>query len=1181
MIQLGRILFSVLTIILMAVQPVYSKVSDPAITVNPLQGQISEEGLVRLTLPSVLIEQALRDNLVANESNPDRYLKEISRFELDPIQKLLILEGLALIPQGIVNDMDAIAGGKVFTAEHKFRLIIELPSAQKLSITRFFVLKIVELNVGGLDYTSGVSRIGQFLASMLTQTSFMDWILKDPEAPMPDASADENRLSMQISHLFDSKTIMIRNQSIYLKLDFSQIQALSAYASLESFRLWNAVPVLLKGTNMSALQIEAGLGIPGENWFKAIAARGEGDAQSVENAQAELYEQLGDVVALSKEIYTYTNVTKTQLNFPIWKDIQERDLVNLKKEVSRKVREGLSLENPIFKANPQWGYDNTKEEVKSFALSRLLEMKREALAEAMILGGGVKGGQKPLLSQRVSQRAIKQGVRFARDFDFENEQLFAELEVVLAPQIPGVILRGMMNVDMNTFMELGLEGEGIDWGNRPWRLAEDRWNKALPFELSLRLHMFDNGEIGFDIRNFSVLKGSEKLNLSKNSGHGHLMVTWTKMAIVEALTTLAMQGPSEALPENQDSQNQDEDKYFKETISKIHKQVYAYSTSQRGSLDESKLLTMAEIDIAKNPFNQVGSEQVATKVRYLFEEIVRFDENTELLLFKVDPRLVAEKIYHSENNLQVWNLETIFDQGLNQTYVEASVGVGQRSKDYINDLYTREEKINSENFVSIDESKPVAPSDLITKMRFSYFENFLNKIFADASNIQLQEARSALKDDREQSYNLVRDLNIGATEDGRLKLGITFQMIEKVKKGALARLFSSDYKVTEKTAHISAIINLSVKSLEKYKSELTLAPKEVFFGEEVLSIDLENVGLKLSGDTGILDKAINLVAGGIDFKNSSIAKKAKVIVLHFLKSYLHSTDASVNGNVELAGVKINRFAKLLAHKEELLIQLNPHIMSAAFDVRSVVNDDFNGKEVGIVVSKANDSISFHFSTSGNMAAVDKGELLNIMKDSKELFDSIINGEKFSKEELLFLYDKSLYNSDYKKLSLYHRLNRVLRNYAGVNDLVKPDTAVVDAINAQIFTDFSIESGEFNSRFLSGSGVEVMYFVSAAYFLKSGLDKVIEKIEELGLDTPYLMDMKFKSQQLAERFIDPLMSIYSSKFAENNSNILSKGPTDWNYTYYSDALYCHNVFSIVAEIKKMKSFNNVNAGGRGE
>jgi len=1164
--SLGRHLFYLLTIIYMAVQPSYSAVSDPSVTMNPLEGKIVEEGLIRLTLPSILIEQAINEYLVASDANPERYIKEIKRFELDPIQKLIIIEGDALIPHSVAQDMDAIAGGKVFTTEHSFRLVAKLPSAQKLSLTSYFVLEILELNVGGQNYTTGATRIGEFLATMLSNTSFMDWILKDPEAPMPQGV--EERDSHRIKQLFDSKTVMIRNQSVYLKLDFSKIAALSAYSSLQSFRLWNVAPVVLKGAGITALQIEAGLGVPGENWFNAIVQRGEGDAQSIESAQANLYEQLGNTQSLSEELKSYTAITKTSLNFPTWNAFLDKQIEELTKDMENRVRHGLSLENPIFKANPSWGYDITKEDTKAFILSRLLEMKRQALAETTILNGGSTGNALPLLTQRVSQRAISQGLRFARDFQFDNAQMFPELEVVLAPQIPGVIIRGLINVDMNTFMEMGLEGEGIDWGSQSWQIAGDVWSHALPFELSVRIHMFDEGEVGLDVKNFSILKGSEKISLSKDSGHGHLMATWTKMAIVEALTTLAMDDPAEALEEDQDA-NAQEDEFFRSTLSKISEQVSEYSRYAHSGQDEVQLLKLAEIDIAKNPFNRAGEQAVVTKVKYLFEDIVRFDDTTELVVFKIDPRLVAEKIYETSNTLQVWNLETLFDKDFNQTFIEASLGDGVRSNKYIDKIFSREERIDSQIFSGIDANEESSPSDLISTMKFSYFENFLNKVFSDASEKQLKDVNILLNEEKEQSHYLIRDLNISATDENRLKLNATIQIIDKKKNGILARLFSDEFKISQKAAQVSAVINLSTQSLSKYKDALTLADKEVFFGDEVLSIDLESAGLQLKGDTTLLEKAVGLIAGNVDFKGSTVAKKAKVLVLHFLKGYLHSTETTKNGNVELAGIKINRFAKLLAHKEELLIQLNPHIMGVSFDVRSVVNDEFNNRSVGTVISKADDSISFHFSTSGNMAAVDKGELLEIMKDSRELFHTIEGMDDFTKEDFLLLYDKALYNSDYTKLSLMHRLNRVLSNYQGVIDVVKTDGSVVAAINAQINSDFGFKSGEFNSRYLSGSGVDVMYFVSAAYFLKSGIDRAIKKIESTSLEIPYLADMKFKSKQLDERYIQPLMSVYEQNFLDNNKNIIFKGPTDWNYTYYSDALYCNSVYSVVSNMLTIK------------
>tara|TARA_Y100000780_G_scaffold230526_1_gene252918 strand:- start:17105 stop:20692 length:3588 start_codon:yes stop_codon:yes gene_type:complete len=1184
-----------LTIFFMAVQPSYSKVSDPSVTINPAQGQVTEEGLVRLTLPETLIQNILSDYLVASEEYPERYLKEITRFKLDPMAKNLLIEGSALIPQDIVRDMDEIAGGEVFSSEQKFRLIVEFPSAQKLSVSSYVVFKVVELNIGGQDYTSGVTRIGEFLVSFLSQTSLMDWILEGPESVGSQAqeSLSEDRDSLRLKKLFDSKEIMIRNQSIYLKLDFSKIGVLSSYASLTEFRLWNLYPVLLKGTDIAALQMEAGLGKPGQAWFDAISKRGEGETQSLKEAKKELYIELGNSEKMYEELYSYALVTKNSLNFPIWERNQENDFEELQRKMRAKISAGLSIDNPIFSADPIWGHDNTKEETKALILSELVMMKKQSLAQYRIEHGGSADHQGlPLLTQKLSQRSLSQGIRFARDFNFDQGELFAELDVVLAPQIPGVILRGLMNMDVRTFMELGLEGEGIDWGNTPWHISKDIWNKALPFELSLRFHMFDNGELGVDIQNFSILSGSEKMNLSANNGHAQIMIKWTKMALVEALTTMAMDDSSDTslVSEESDSQSGDNDLYFKETLNKIQIQALEYAKYTATEFQQSaedqllKLVKLAEIDIAKNPFNQVGSQEVATKVRYLFEDLISYDDSTGLMLFKVDPKIAAKKIYETSNQLQVWNIESLYDQSLNQVFLEASIGEGVRSKTYIDYISERQEKKDSENFSGTSLENKTAPSDLITEMSFSYFENFINQIFSDASDKQLKEVSQLLREDREQSHYLMRDLNISASSDNRLLLNMTVQVVEKKKNGLLARLFSEEFKVEQKAFQVGAKINLTTESLEKYKNQLTLAPDEVFFGDEVLSIDLESVGLQIKGDTGLLDKAINLVARKVDFKGNSLAKKAKVLALDFIQKYLHSTEATKNGKVELGGIKINRYAKVLTHREELLIQLNPHILSAAFDIRSVGNQVFGGKKIGTVISKKDDSILFHFSTSGNMAAVDKGALVDIMKDSKALFSDLVAERSLSEvtdEELLVLYDRAIHNSDYSKLSLFHRLKKVLSYYQGVQEVVKTDDRLIQAIHSQINEEFGITSAEFNNRMITGAGVEVMYFLASAYFLKSGLDQVIGKLEYINREVPYLLDMKNKSRELQERFISPLLEIYETHFLKKNESILNKGPTDWNYTYYSDALYSQKTYSVVSQILKHNKESLRQKENRGE
>ncbi|MCF8058436.1 MAG: hypothetical protein K9K67_04015 [Bacteriovoracaceae bacterium] len=1159
--------YQLLFIFLMAVQPVYTKTINEAQPYNVLREERAalEEGIVKINLPIELLRIELKKALEKSPENPNGFVKEIKRFDMDPMQNLLIISGTALMPADVVFDLNKIAGGGEFPVEHEFNISVKFPTASKLALTRYFSLEIVEFKIDGQNYLNAFNRVNQYLVGLLSNSSFMDWVLNVG----PDKSQEANSLSEKIHDLITSKGLRFKSHSVSFKLDLEKIAAIKSYVELADFQLWNISPVLLKGTGQVALQIEAGLGKPGDAWFKAIKERGESEEETLAEARESLYEKYGNTSLLNGELNEFMDLVKEQLNFPLWEIRQENNYKSLKSDVESRVRSGLDLKNPLFKADPMQAYDLLKEEVSAFIVNELTELKRRAQTIALLKSSGASNNKLPFLTKRLSQESLSQGVRFARDFNFENEQMFPELEVIIAPHIPGVILRGVMNMDINVFMEMGLEGEGINWSASPWRAAEDIWGSGMPFEVSLRLHAFDKGVLGIDVVNFSLLSNSEKTSLSKSSGHGHLMATWTKMAIVEALTTMAFEDPSAISTKGDSPQGRDEP--FKHTLSKINEQSQVYQREMGRILegDISALAKLAEIDIEKNPFNQAGSIVAANNLRYLFQDIISYDDASEMIQFKLDPKIVTETILASENSVQVWNIESLYDSLLNQTYIEVGVGDGERSKKYVDQIFERREAKDSQDFVGIDETRESSSSDMIVKTDLKNFELFLNKLFTDASKEQIKGVNTSIRENVEQSHYVIKDLNLNAVEEGQIEMNLTASLYEKSKKGILGQLFSSsDWKVTQKDVLVKARLKISVEKLDKYKSRVKLSKNEVFFGDEVLKLDLAQAGIRFSGDTSTLDKMINLIASDINFEGG-LTKKVKKVVLNFLHNYLNDQDPSKNGNTTLGGVKLNRYAKVLAHDEEILIQLNPHIMGVAFDVRLLNNTLFSDTPVGLLVNKSQNSIDMHFSTSGNLAAVDKGELLRVMVKAKELFQPFITGDKeiFNNHVLLIeLFDRSIFNSDYTKLSLFHRLNRVMRNYEGVTNIIRPDTSVVDQINQNLGTRFGVSSGVFNNRQLTGSGVEIMYFLSAAAVLREQMEAFVARIEKLGLrnQVSFVGPMEGKIHEIETRFINPLMEVYKNNFMVRNSKILKKGITDWNYTYYPDALYCEGVYQLVTK-----------------
>lgn len=1130
------------------------------------------EGILKINLPESFLRKELEKALVKKDQKKESFIKEIHEFELDPMQNILIISGTAILPADIVYNSSKKTSDKSLSIEHSFRLGLRFPSAKKLALTRYFSLEIIEFKIEGQNYLSAVNRLQQYVVALILNTSLLDYILKKSGT----SSVSNLNLSQRIKELFETQAIRFRNRTFSFKLDLSKIDVLKTYSGLVGLRFWNIDPIILKGNEEPALQVEAGLGKPSNEYFKLLREREAIEEAELEKRRSALYKQFGDIKTVIRDLHKYIEDVKSQYNFPLWEERQERFIRMLKDKVSSRIRYGLSLENPLFKANPKEQFNNIFDDTQSFIVNQLKELKISILSLEIMKKGGEEGETRPFLTKRISQKTISQSLRYARDFKFLNDQLFPELEVILAPHIPGVVLRGVMNMDFNALMQMGLSKEEVTWSATPLRIAGDIWGKGIPFEVALRIHAFDEGELGIDVKSFSLFSGTDRFSLSKESGHGYLITNWTKMAIVESLATLAFEDPARAEESTQGDQNDDENdnESYYETLDKISEQKKRYQKelSRLRRSDLSNIVNLAKIDIENNPFNTVGAEDTARRLRYFFQDIVKYDDVTEMVIFKLDPRIVSQTILRSKNSIQVWNVETIYDRSLNQTYLETSLGDGKRTKSYLKKIFSREEYTDSQNFVGIDESKNQSDSDLIFSVDLKDFEAYVNRLFMEATLVQSKEVEKALSRQEEQNHYLINDINIKAISDGKLGVNLTLSLVSKKKKGFLGRVFSkNDWKIKRKIIMVSSQLSLSVEKLSKYLNNIKKVKNDVFFGDELLRIDIEHAGLNVKGDTSILDRIINLFGADMNFKGG-LSQKVKRILLHFLDRYFNGSHKRGNSNAIVGGVRLNRFIKLMTHKEEILIQINPHLSGNAFDLRLLSNGLFNNTEQGLIVNSDKNEIGFHLSTSGNLATVDKGELLRIMVETKELFSPFLKGEEsmfLESSEVIKLYDKVFLNSDYTKLSLYHRYMRVMKNYGGVLNIIKPDTSVVDQINQSLETQFGVTSGEFNNRKLTSSGVEIIYFLSTAGLLRSQLELFIERARKFNnpRNVKFLKAFMDKEKEINERIIEPLVKVYKEQFLKRNKKITRMGVTDWNHSYYPDALFCEGVFQFMKSWRK--------------
>ncbi|GAB4015539.1 MAG: hypothetical protein Fur0010_14660 [Bdellovibrio sp.] len=606
-------------------------------------------------------------------------------------------------------------------------------------------------------------------------------------------------------------------------------------------------------------------------------------------------------------------------------------------------------------------------------------------------------------------------VRYFRDFEFENEQMFPEIEAIFDPTIPGIVLRGIMNMDINVFMAMGLEGSPVVFDqNKPWRAAQDRYGAGMPFEAALKLTLFDNSELGIDVTSFSILTGSEKTSLDVNGKHGNIIATWVKMAIVNTLATTLFEDPRDpGVPQNQPIP--EDPKKIYNNIKKLESRYQALRRELKSKPED--LLKLATLDIENNPFLSVGVNHVQKKRDYILNNLVRYDESNGMIIARLDPRLASETILASQNDVQIWNIGPYFSKKLNRTFFELALGNMTRTKQYLQEQQNRPEENDSIAFVGIDESRDQVPWDMQISLDLKSFEALANQILADAYKKQNAEVESLLQKENELENYLIRDITIKAISAHEVQMGLVLTHIKKSERSRInpARWFGDSHTTDRKSISLNLVLGLTAKDLSEFKSKLELASNEVTLSNDVLAVDVVRAGLSMSGDTSLVDKIVSLTAKNIDFKKSSLAKKLKVLLLKFAHGFLHSTDPAKNGNMELGGVRINQFAKIITHEEEILLQLNPHIAGQAFELKLLPNDEYLGEKIGLVLDAQKNFLKMDFKSTGSLSTLDKGDMVELMKKANSLFTEI-NNEKDSEKFLSFLNDRKLmdqviYNSD--------------------------------------------------------------------------------------------------------------------------------------------------------------------------
>jgi hypothetical protein len=362
----------------------------------------------------------------------------------------------------------------------------------------------------------------------------------------------------------------------------------------------------------------------------------------------------------------------------------------------------------------------------------------------------------------------------------------------------------------------------------------------------------------------------------------------------------------------------------------------------------------------------------------------------------------------------------------------------------------------------------------------------------------------------------------------------------------------------EEAIGIKAYANLSVHRLDRYASQVQVRDTNVFFGSQVLRVDLVRASIE-TDKYKLFQKILSLMGFNVkdvNFERSSLENKVKMLILKTIAPYFDNPNNE--GNTKIGGFALNRFARLYVTKQDILVQLNPRLASAAFDVSVLPTQAHGGANYGLSIDPGRDRMSVDFSTAGGIAATDKKEILEIVKKAGEIVKPYLEVTDVAKMRQLLdsgeIKEKISISGDRSNPSLMGRLGRLVQYYPEITQVRTDEDAAMRELTE-------------GQRLLSECGLELAYFVSGLYGIHAELTRLRDRIASRGWTTALAPSAGYQYllqtiEKLEKTRIQPYAAIYRSKFMRKNQQIVRRGLTDWNQAFYADAAFSANVMDIV-------------------
>ncbi len=1089
----------------------------------------TDESVVKVKVPLTLVKREIQ---AIADSSP--MIKKVNYLSMDPLTRVLTIDLTVKYPLETLLTGWGVEPPKYYTDTQDIVMAVSFPKAKMMANTRYLNLKFHRFDINGSDYLSFFPTVANVVKTFIVNSDLLNYVYDMTKSSLPKGNDGEYYRNL-MQEVLENNGIRINGamKSMAFKLNLNYIDNLAdftRYKEYKDLRIWQFSPFLLQGTDDVFFHFEAGLGKPSKVWLDQYDKRVAQDKTTILQVRNAQYKEFSNVQLADSTLKQYfknlldqERIRKNQLS-----RLYKNGIQSFEDTFLSRARTYLSMSNENFEADPENEYMHfiglQKERIKNF----VTDLDRRLTIDQRIMMGGVSGNKKPLLTKRLGLDVINASMNFLRDYEYEKQNFIKEAYVGLAPQIPGLIMKGKVNIDMNYilgYMDKGLIDAKIDS-----QILETK--EGIPFELVLEVKTGDDSWLGLDAKSISIMNGSKKVVFTRNEKTQKFFLDFIKLYLVKTMASIEFDLGGDSI-EDEEVKKQ---RKLKELLAYLNSLKSQYSnTNDRGIFNN--IVKLMDTDIKKNPFASAGEEYIKNQQKILFGDVFFFDEEDKLFKIKMDPRIAMDNIMGVQNDLQIWSVAPLYSREFNNTFLEITVGNGRRTRNYVEKINDRANNLDNANFVGIYQDNKRSTADMLVSVHFDYLESYINSLFQNMVKINNGTYERELKKDVEQSHYILENLKIDILDKSKINLDLKASEVSKSK-----HWLTRKWKVDKRSYGITAQITLSSKNLESVKNQLKSHKVPIYFSDQVIALTINKARIKFGKPT-LVNKALSKLTNfNLD---SPIGSKFRSLILTIVNKYFQGQWKEKDDR-KLYGHSIEEMARVFTTNKEIMVMLNPRVAGAAFEVKLTGGDEF--VKNAIVVDKKEQELHVALTAAIGIVKIDKREMINYIKKTNDLINPLLkirSKSKFIKEtKTMNLADKIVMASDESKISLYNRLLRLMGNY----DPVMQTTSIPHkAKNAD--------------RRLTSCATELMYFSAASYLLYNRLYKLTKKIQDWKIQSKIVNYNKLieARNKLRNNIFKPLMYKYRDDFHKRNKAITNAPYSYWTHSFLADAYFSETIY----------------------